>query len=163
MSPIFKSYLSAILSEIDKPLIAPSENQAPADISFCSGNLSIQVMLKFLSISSWSSSSLSMVAFVTGKKGVGSIWFSLKNDSIPFLSSLVMLIAKLFGESSGMEPCQEPSKFLLAEKVIKLSPIAIVKAKIWKELPSFLLRSSDNAKLSELDAPKPVSLFPRRR
>jgi len=41
-----------------------------------------------------------------------------------------MLIAKLLGESSGMDPCQEPSKFLLAEKVIKLRPIAIVKAKI---------------------------------
>ena len=61
-----------------------------------------------------------MVAFVTGKKGVD-LFDSLEEYSIPFLSSSVMLIAKLLGESSGMDPCQEPSKFLLAEKVIKLS------------------------------------------
>ena len=39
-------------------------------------------------------------------------------------------MAKLFGESSGIEVCQEPSRFWLAEKVIKLNPIATVKAKI---------------------------------
>ena len=66
-----------------------------------------------------------------------------------------MFIAKLLGESSGIEFCQDPRRFLLAEKVIKLNPIATVKAKIWKELPKRLLFSSENANFTGLEAPKP--------
>ena len=72
-------------------------------------------------------------------------------------------MAKLLGESSGIEFCQEPSKFLLAEKVIRLRPIATVNAKIWKELPNFLLLSSDIANVTELVAPKPTPLWPKIR
>ena len=66
----------------------------------------------------------------TGKNVLISTPFSDKKGFMRSLSSLVMLIAKLFGESSGIEFCQLPNKFLLAENVIKLNPIATVNAKI---------------------------------
>ena len=71
-----------------------------------------------------------------------------------------MLIAKLLGESSGIEVCQDPRRFLLAENVISVKPIAIVKANIWKELPNFLRLSSDRASNIGPEAPKPFLFFP---
>ena len=44
-----------------------------------------------------------------------------------FKSDLVTLIKKLFGESWGRVDSQEEVKSVLAEKAMRLSPIAIVK------------------------------------
>ena len=71
-----------------------------------------------------------------------------------------MLMAKLLGESSGIEVCHDPRRFWLAENVISVKPIAIVKAKIWKELPNFLRLSSDKANNIGPEAPRPVLFFP---
>ena len=73
-------------------------------------------------------------------------------------SDLVMLIKKLFGESGGRVDSQVDIKSVLAEKAIRLNPMAMVKARTCREFEYFLLCNSDQARLNGLLAPKP-SLF----
>ena len=74
-------------------------------------------------------------------------------------SDLLMFIKKLFGEFGGRVDSQVDIKSVLAEKAIRLNPIAMVKARTCREFEYFLLCNSDQARLSGLLAPKPSLLL----
>ena len=76
--------------------------------------------------------------------------FSSKKEEMEFRSDLLILIKKLLGESAGNVDSQVDIKSVLAEKAIRLSPIAMVKASTCRELVYFLLCNSDQARESEL-------------
>ena len=94
---------------------------------------------------------------------LSSISFSSKKEEIEFKSDLLILIKKLFGESGGNVDSQVDIKSVLAEKAIRLSPIAMVKASTCREFVYFLLCSSDQARESGLLAPKPSLVVLRKK
>ena len=88
------------------------------------------------------------------------ISFSSKKEEIEVNSDLLIFIKKLLGELVGSVDSQVDIKSVLAEKAIKLRPIAMVKASTCKEFEYFLLFNSDQAKDKGLLAPNPsLTLF----